>query len=77
MSIINDAIRVGIYAGRGMIVHARGNPAKIVAFGTAAAIFAIGAGTAYYVTAQTRNLIQGRRRNNRRRNALIRRRWNL
>jgi hypothetical protein len=74
MPIINDAIRVGIQAGRGIIVHARGNPARIVAIGTAAAIVAIGAATAYYVTTQSRNLIQGRRRNNRRRNALIRRR---
>ncbi|MCL6495940.1 MAG: hypothetical protein K6T54_14350 [Ignavibacterium sp.] len=42
MPVINDSIRVGIQAGRGIIVHARGNPARIVSFGAAAAIAAIG-----------------------------------
>ncbi len=57
MPNINDAIRVGIQAGRGIIVHAIGNPAIIIAVAIAAAIVSIGAATAYYVTNQSRNFI--------------------
>jgi len=75
MPVINDAIRVGIQAGRGIIVYARGNPAWIVAFGSAAAIAAIGTATAYYVGVRSRQFINGVKRNNRLRNSIIRRRW--
>jgi hypothetical protein len=42
-----DFIKVAINASKGIAVHARGNPAKIVAFGAAAAVVFVAAAASY------------------------------
>ena len=47
MSQAKDVIKVSAEAGKRVMVHAKGNPAKIVAVGTAAAIVVVGVGVGY------------------------------
>ena len=42
-----DAIKVGVDIFRGIVVHAKGNPATVVAVGAAAAVAAVAAGVGY------------------------------
>lgn len=46
-AISKDAIKVGVDVGRGIMVHAKGNPAQIVAVAAAAGVAVIATAVAY------------------------------
>jgi hypothetical protein len=43
----HDVIKVAVQVGKGIAVHAKGHPAKVVAVGAAAAVAAIGTAVGY------------------------------
>lgn len=51
-AISKDAIKVGVDVGRGIMVHAKGNPAQIVAVAAGVAIVATAVGYATIVGVQ-------------------------
>ena len=48
-TVIVDAIDFGFEIGKSVLIHAKGNPAQIVAVGVAAGIAAVAAGTGYLI----------------------------
>jgi hypothetical protein len=48
-SLMVESIEFGLEVGKGVIVHAKGTPARIVAVGAAAGIAAVAAATGYAI----------------------------
>lgn len=58
MAAEDSTIRIGIDVGKKILNEAKGNPAKIVAYGVAAGIAGVGAGVGYGVYKGVNRLIR-------------------
>ncbi len=59
-AIVAESIKVGVTVGKGIIVHANGNPAKIVAVGAAAGVAALASGIGYAAYRGVEKLLPGK-----------------
>lgn len=57
-AISKDAIKVGVDVGRGIMVHAKGNPAQIVAVAAAAGVAVVATAVGYATVVGVQSLVR-------------------